>query len=314
VEHPVRAFLRRRLALYLSDRTDELADALPIELDALEKWGVGDRLLQASLAGAHPEVAAVAERARGFLPPGRLADDILTGVAEDVRKLAAAIAALGHAAGPADSLDIHLDLPGGRGLIGTVPDRRGDTILVCTYSRLAAKHRLGAWVRFLSLSAARPELDATVITVGRDPGRNPAPLAATLGPLASSGPDRRQQAFQHLAVILDLYDRGMRTPLPVACNTSAAWAEARHVGKDMEEAFNRAIEKWDDDRFPGEKSNPEHRYVWGPDYPLASLREERPAADEDGAGWPATETDRFGRLACRLWYPLLSHEKVRTVS
>jgi exodeoxyribonuclease V gamma subunit len=314
VEHPVRAFLRRRLGLYLSDGTDELVDALPIELDALEKWGVGDRLLQACLAGTDPGAAADAERARGFLPPGRLADEILTGVTEELQNLAGAIAALGFAVGPADSLDIHLDLPGGRGLIGTVAGRRGTTILVCTYSRLAPKHRLGAWVRFLALSAARPELDATVITVGRGAGRNPAPQAATLGPLAPTVAERQSQAVRHLAVLLDLYDRGLRAPLPLACNTSAAWAEARYQDKDTEEAFNRAIEKWDDDRFPGERSDPEHRHVWGPEYALASLMEEVPAADEDGDGWPASETDRFARLACRLWYPLLSHEQVRSLS
>jgi exodeoxyribonuclease V gamma subunit len=64
-EHPVRAFLRRRLGLYLSDRTDQIEDELPIDLDALEKWGVGDRLLRARLAGTEPERAAAAER------PGR---------------------------------------------------------------------------------------------------------------------------------------------------------------------------------------------------------------------------------------------------
>ncbi len=144
VEHPVRAFLRNRLGLYLSDRSDEPVDGLPIELDALEKWGVGDRLLQACLAGTDPEVAAGAERARGFLPPGRVADDILTSITEEVRQLAGTITELGFAPGPADSLDIHLDLPAGRGLIGTVADRRGNTILVCAYSRLAPKHRLGA--------------------------------------------------------------------------------------------------------------------------------------------------------------------------
>jgi exodeoxyribonuclease V gamma subunit len=317
VDHPVRAFLRNRLGLYLSDRTDELVDALPIELDALEKWGVGDRLLQACLAGTGPDVAAAAERARGFLPPGRLADDILGDIAAEVHYLAGAITALGFAPGPADSLDIHLDLPGGpggRGLIGTVADRRGNTSLVCTYSRLAPRHRLGAWVRFLALSAARPELDATAITVGRGAGRHPAPQAAILSPLAPTPAGRRQLALEHLAVLVDLYDRGMRTPLPLACNTSAAWAEARRQGKDTDEAFTRAIEKWDDDRFPGERSNPEHRYVWGPNCPLAALRRELPAADEDGPGWPASETDRFGRLACRLWYPLLAHEQIRAIS
>ena len=41
VEHPVRAFLRQRLGISVGDYSDEVGDALPVELDALERWGVG---------------------------------------------------------------------------------------------------------------------------------------------------------------------------------------------------------------------------------------------------------------------------------
>src|SRR5581483_6440014 len=37
VGHPVKAFLRQRLGLYVSDGPDRVNDALPVELDALEK-------------------------------------------------------------------------------------------------------------------------------------------------------------------------------------------------------------------------------------------------------------------------------------
>ncbi len=119
--------------------SDETKDALPIDLDALEKWGIGDRLLQAGLAGNDPEQAAAAERARGLLPPGDLADAVLSRVQKEVDTLAAAVNSLGYESGPADSLDIHLDLPDGRSFIGTVPNWRGETVLLCTYSRLAAE-------------------------------------------------------------------------------------------------------------------------------------------------------------------------------
>ncbi len=55
VEHPVRAFLRERLSLYTSDRADEIDDELPIELDGLEKWSVGDRLLRRAWPGRTPQ-------------------------------------------------------------------------------------------------------------------------------------------------------------------------------------------------------------------------------------------------------------------
>ena len=69
VEHPVRAFLRERLGVYARGDLDEVTDSLPIELNALEKWGVGDRLLDAVLGGADLASAILAEQARGLLPP-----------------------------------------------------------------------------------------------------------------------------------------------------------------------------------------------------------------------------------------------------
>ena len=65
VEHPVRAFLRRRLGISVGEYSDELDDALPVELDGLEQWGVGERLLDARLAGVDRRAArARRDRAR----------------------------------------------------------------------------------------------------------------------------------------------------------------------------------------------------------------------------------------------------------
>ena len=47
---PSRAFLRQRLGISVGDYSDEVGDALPVELDALERWGVGERLLDALIA------------------------------------------------------------------------------------------------------------------------------------------------------------------------------------------------------------------------------------------------------------------------
>ena len=52
VQKPVRTFLRRRLGITVGDYDDEIEDALPIELDDLEKYGVGNRLLDTLLHGA----------------------------------------------------------------------------------------------------------------------------------------------------------------------------------------------------------------------------------------------------------------------
>ena len=309
VEHPVRAFLRRRLGLYVSDRTDQLVDALPIDLDALEKWGVGDRLLQARLAGDDRHRATAAERARGLLPPGELAGAVLADVEGEVERLAEVVAALGFAPGPADSLDVHVELPDGRSLIGTVPGWRSPTVLACTYSRLAAKHRLGAWVRFLAVSAARPELNADVVTVGRGAWHQP-PRVARLGPLAPTSEERQARALAGLELVIDLYGRGMREPLPLACATSGAWAAAAHRGAGEDAAYREAGDEWKGGLFPGEMSDAEHRYVWGPGLGLDELMLETVGDDEAGPGWDGADTRRFVVLSRRLWDPVLEHEEV----
>src|SRR5262249_9208875 len=65
VSHPTRAFLRQRLDVSVGDYVDEVADALPVELDALERWGVGQRLLDGGLAGASMDAGVAAEGPRG---------------------------------------------------------------------------------------------------------------------------------------------------------------------------------------------------------------------------------------------------------
>jgi len=302
VQHPVKAFLRERLGVYAGNRSDEIDDSLPIELDALERWAVGDRLLAARLAGASPEAALAAELARGALPPGRLAEPALAEVCPTVDALVAAVLALSGAARPPRSMEINLRLADGRLLIGTVPGVRGATIVRCLYSKLAPKHRLAAWVQFLALSAARPELAVAAVTVGRGrkKWRGPQPIRlSAFEPLADEPDQRQRAALAHLRVVVDLYDRGMCEPLPLYCDTSAAWAQARHDGVDpMEMARGPWTSTYE---IPSEDQQPEHVMVLGEVSAFDALHAQAPRPDECGPGWRESEPTRFGRLARRLW-------------
>jgi exodeoxyribonuclease V gamma subunit len=309
VEHPVRAFLRERLGLYTGERTDGVDDELPIDLDGLAKWSVGDRLLRARLSGTDAARAIAAEQARGFLPPGELANSILDEVGPSVEALVDAIAALPCAGVRAESLEVNLRLPDGRALIGTVPGVHDGMIVRCLYSALGPKHRLASWVRFLALSAAWPDLEVSAVTVGRGrkgrQGRTPV-RSSVLRPIAAPSGASHSATLLTLGDLVELYDRGMCEPLPLACATSAAFAEARRSGADPVEAAERA---WTSERgFDREDREPEHVLAFGGVQPLALILARPARPEEAGRGWPRAELTRFGRLARQLWDPLLDHE------
>ena len=125
---------------------------------------------------------------------------------------------------------MRLLLDGGRRLLGTVSGVSGDVLLTTTYSRIAPKHRIAAWVRLLAVIAAHPERELSAVTVGRA-GREDVRVAVARVP-GEAGEARRVWATETLGAIIDLRDRGMREPLPLFCETSAAYAEAARGGRD----------------------------------------------------------------------------------
>ena len=314
VNHPAKAFLRRRLGISLGDFSDEILDALPLELDNLQKWGVGDRLLQACLAGNPRARARAAEDARGTLPPGSLADDVVTPVGRNVKALQAVADRMLARTTDLDSLDVKVTLPDGRALTGTVSGLCDDTLQTVGYSKLAPKHRLAAWVRLLALTAARPERPFEAITIGllRAFGnKDYAVSASRIPPLGPDAETRRATALAHLATLVDLLDRGLREPPPLACVTSHAYALALRRGADPTKDAGKAwTSEYDWDK---EDKDAEHVLLHGGIASLDDLLEETARPDESGADWPTAGDDktRFGRWALRLWSGLLDVEELR---
>lgn len=302
LQHPAKAFLRARLGLSLGTSDDRPADALDVELGGLGRWAVGDRLLAAVLRGSDVEAACAAELARGLLPPGVIGERTLAGIRDEAEAIARVASSLGS--GPRTSLHVDLDLPDGRRLLGAVTDVVGDVIRPTSFSRLRAKQRIGAWATHLAATAAHPERPLRTVVVGAGPG---AASVACYPALGGTPEGRSGQALHLLAVLLDLYDRGMREALPLFCRTSESYAALRRQGRDEDEALYRAAALWDSGYNKAlENREPEHLKVLGGEVPLAGVARTPPAADESGDGWPDDEATRFGRLARRLWDPVLA--------
>ncbi|MFN8190041.1 MAG: exodeoxyribonuclease V subunit gamma [Nocardioidaceae bacterium] len=300
LKHPVKGFLRGRLDLALPAEEELVADGLPVEIDQLAQWGVGDRVLTDLLAGVDPGRAREQEWRRGVLPPGRLGWRMLGDLVAKAVPLARETLALRTR--EATAVDVDVDLGDGRWLRGTVPEVYGDRLVRVSYSRLGATHRLQSWLLLLALSAADPDHNWTAHTIGRPTNSRSHDAYATslLGPIGDYA------ARDTLRTLVDLRDRGLAGPLPLPIKASFTYAKWRRTDATVAEARRRAGFDWDDGRFPGECSDPAHVRVWGP-------RAALPASDAPplpGEGMPG-ETSRFGALALRLWGPLFDAEQGR---
>ena len=308
VERPVRAFVRQRLGISVVDYDDEVRDELPVELDGLELWGVGQRLLEGVLSGRNPVDIVQAEIARGTLPPGELGRPVLMAVRDKVVPIVRSAGVTAGAAPPV-SVQTNVLLRDGTRLTGTVAGVRDRVLLSATYSRLGPRHRISAWVRLLALTAAQPEVPYEAITIGRRDDDPDDPAVVRIPPLGRGRDERLETALAELATVLDLRRRGMREPLPLPCLAAAAYASARHGGMDRAIAVERAGGEWTS-RYPREKEDRarEHVLAFGRELALSELLAIPPSADEAGGDWAVDEPSRFGRLAWQLWAPLLRRE------
>jgi exodeoxyribonuclease V gamma subunit len=314
-EHPSRAFLRQRLGVVLPREDEEESDELPTELDGLGGWAVGERLLQGVRSGTPGHLALEAERARGALPPAELGEHALTRIQKEAQTLSGWANELLGPPGPRSSLDVRVELPGGRRIGGTVAGLDGDVLQAVSYSRVAPKHRLAAWVRLLALTASHPDRELRAITLGRSRRGAPRRATATIARIPVLGVDpeeRRAAALAALAVLVDLRDRGLREPPPLYCQTSAAYAAAAVEGLDpaveakpvWESGWGRfgRIEREDADR--------EHQRLLRGTVPFGTVAAAAARADESGDGWDERHPSRLGRWALRTWSGLLAVEEL----
>jgi exodeoxyribonuclease V gamma subunit len=289
VKNPVRHFFRT-VDLALPRDVDGIDDAMPIELDGLQRWQVGEQMLGDLRRGKDRRWVLDAEWRRGTMPPGQLGWRQAKEIRDAAEQLANAEARYRDVVPRA--VDIDIDLGAQRRLTGTVTPVYGDQVVSVTFSRLDGRHLLDPWVRLLALAVADPDCDWTAVCIGR--GGDEPVLTRTLG-LPSEG------AYAVLQSLIALYDAGRAEPIPLPVKTSYTWATTRLRGRDPVVPARRT---WTS-QFGGDSSEPAHVRVWGgPPAPFDALLV-APRDGEEVAG----EDTRLGAFAARLWFPVLHAER-----
>jgi exodeoxyribonuclease V gamma subunit len=284
VTSPVRTFLRRRLQIDLPREQDEVADSMPVALDGLETWQVGDRILQEFLAGRSLDDALQMEWRRGTMPPGRYGWKQTQRLAATATPLAEMFETSTQGA-PSRAREISIDLGAGRRLVGTVTGLYDNRLVRVGYSRLRAKQRLEAWVSLVALCAAGPGPWVSR-AIGRT-AQGDEPARATY-----SAPEDPMTVIRELVA---LHDLAMTRAVPLVADTgrmcaltSTSSRPAWMVERDLQDAWRR------------ENGAMELQVAWG----------RRPSWSDVTAAPPSdgVAPHLFAELARRLWTPILAAE------
>jgi exodeoxyribonuclease V gamma subunit len=220
--HPVKAFLRRRLGLHLPGDDRIPSDNLVTELDALEGWSLGDDLISARLTGHSNAQWERHTRARGALPTGGLGNEKVADVEGGVDALLAEAAGRGVDPTKGTDYPIDVELDDGTRIVGTVeghcalPDP-GPAIV--TFSRISPKQTVAAWLNLMALVGADPELTWRSVVVRRA-RKNDGPDVLELVGCGATPEERRRRALDALGVAVDCYRRGLREPIPLFAKLS----------------------------------------------------------------------------------------------
>lgn len=292
---PAQVFLERRLGLYLRDEGDDLEDREPVWLEGLDKWSLGDRLLDRVLAGDSLETALPSVRGSGTIPLGAVG----TITFSEQSRVATAIGALASSwktGTRLDGLAIDRQLDDSR-ITGSLDQLWPSAQLVAQFSRIGDNKELGLWVRHLVLCWLAPAGYPTCsVLAGRAP-KGSAPAAMRFEPVAD--PEH------HLRVLLKLYWLGQEVPLPFFPDAARKYAATLEDpdSPDLDEAaLARARGAFENDwGTPGEAHDAHVRQLFGDRDPLdPAYRPFEP---------PPGDYPSFADMARIVLCPMLEHRK-----
>lgn len=266
VEHPARFFVQQVMKLRLDSSGAEVQDREPMELNALEEWHIGTRLLNLLARGLSFEDAYAHVAAEGMLPPGELGRslfDKLAPSAHEIHRVTTRRIAESEA-GVQRTCRVDLTV-GEASLKGVVGDVWGARRISSEYGRAPGRRELRAWVQHLAWSAS-DEGAGSSFFVGKS-GSEGASDEVIFRPV--------DDPHAHLKVLLELYQLGQQAPLPFFPKTARAFVESLLSGKDdaLDKARSSARKCFQPGSFgstPGEAEDPYNAKVFETEDPLGA--------------------------------------------
>ena len=292
-QNPTRVFLQDRLALCLGTDVEVVDDREPLALDNLERWKVGNQLLDRAIAGEDISAALASVQASGALPPGVLGECFFQDLHPEVSELAEKVDALLHG-NELDALTVDHKL-GDTHLTGVIRNLWPAGQARYQFSRVGGRHELGVWIRHVILNWLRPKAyPLTSIMVGRVPKGSGA-ATVRFRPVKNAAGILRE--------LVRLYWLGQRIALPLFEMASRTYADKLSISGD-EKALEAARESFAGYRY-GDRDNPYVAQVFSTVDPFD-------ARTDNLADWGNIEPPSFVEVACTVFDPLLAHrEEVR---
>lgn len=187
----------------------ELASELPVEVDQLQRWKIGDQLVRSMLAGKTAEQSRDELLLTGLLPAGKSGERYLPHPTDDPKGLVAQaeaiarkIESISQSSAP-HTRSVQLKL-GEYTLIGDLK-LHGNLLVQSGFGGIRAKHLLESWLSLLSAAA-----------MGND-GVSAAILKSRSRYLAPPTPGQAQEILHGL---LQLRESGLHQPLPFPAQLS----------------------------------------------------------------------------------------------
>jgi exodeoxyribonuclease V gamma subunit len=272
LQDPARRFLRDRLGIVLREGEAELDATEPFALGSLEQWTLRAETYALMVAGASREDAATVARERGRLPHGAMGDAAfhacLAEVVPVVERVRSAAARGGEA-----PLPFRIEIAGTT-LRGTLSGRFAHGLALGLPGKRRARHWLEAWVAHLVFHLADPRPDHVTEQHALDGTIELVPV---------------REPREHLAALVQLWQRAVERPLPFFCESSFAYAQACTEDRDAQQAARRKFTPQGDYSGPAEREKPYIELAWrGVEYPLDT---------------------EFESLACEVFLPVLEHAR-----